>query len=76
MKALTGAVVVLAGAVLAAGGAIADAIPRSQGRFAGTEAAMTGAGGGALVLVGLLILLVGSLPEGRRNAAAERPDTR
>jgi hypothetical protein len=76
MKALTGAVVVLAGAVLAAGGAVAEAIPQSQGRFAGTGAAMTGAGGGALVLLGLLLLLFGSLPEGRRIAAVERPDAR
>jgi hypothetical protein len=76
MKALTGAIIVLAGAVLAGAGAVAAALPRAQGRFGGSEAGLAGAGGVALILIGLLILLLGSMTDDRSRhapAATARP---
>jgi hypothetical protein len=71
MKALTGAIIVLAGAVLAGAGAVAAAPPRAQGRVGGSEAGLAGAGGGALILIGLLILVLGSMTDNRGNGRGD-----
>lgn len=75
MRALAGAIVVLAGSVLAGAGAVARALPRSSNAIGGGEAGYAGFFGAVLVLVGLVILAFGLLsPERHVQDPTRRPD--
>ena len=59
MRAIAAAIVILAGSVLGAAAAIAQAIPAAHGRFGTGEGAIAALASGFLIFVGLCLLLFG-----------------
>jgi hypothetical protein len=59
MQAIAAALVSLAGAVLGAGGAVAQAVPAAHGGSSHGEGIIALLGGGLLIFVGLCLLLFG-----------------
>ena len=66
MRVVAGAIVVLAGAVLAASGVVGRALPRINNYIGGDESGLAGMGGVCLMLLGLGLMFVGwARPEPR-----------
>lgn len=70
MRAIAGAVIILAGAVLAAVATlVSELVPALSPRFAGAVVVYPGAGGGSLIAVGLGLVVVDLLKGGPGRSA-------
>jgi hypothetical protein len=74
MRAVTGAIVVLAGSVLAGASVLAqELVPAIGNRWAGTASMWAGLGGMALILGGLALLVAGMLADSRPPTPSALP---